>query len=225
MGAKTQRRHIGGDESRDRILVAATEVASQRGYHGTSIAAVSKLSGLPASSIYWHFTNKDDLIAAVIQRSFDTWLNSHMLVNLRRPDANQHDHLITSMRSHASGLVNNPEFLRLGLMLALERDPQEPSARSMFLQVREQAFALLVEAFERTLAEMHAETHTETHVETHTAANTDQARKIATLTMAAADGLFIAHQIDPAGADLEAHFEMLADVIHSLLLNTGTRQR
>ena len=45
-----------------------------RGYSGTSIAAVSKASGLPPSSIYWHFTDKDDLLAAVIERSYGAWV-------------------------------------------------------------------------------------------------------------------------------------------------------
>ena len=40
---------------------------------GTSIALVSAKCGLPASSIYWHFKDKDDLIAAVIERSFAQW--------------------------------------------------------------------------------------------------------------------------------------------------------
>ena len=59
-----------GELSRERILDAATEIAAERGYEGTSIALVSAKCGLPASSIYWHFKDKDDLIAAVIERSF-----------------------------------------------------------------------------------------------------------------------------------------------------------
>jgi AcrR family transcriptional regulator len=41
---------------------------------GTSIAAASAKCGLPAGSIYWHFKDKEDLLAAVIERSFETWL-------------------------------------------------------------------------------------------------------------------------------------------------------
>lgn len=70
----TRKKRANGVESRQRILDAAVEIAGERGYEGTSIAAVSAKCGLPASSIYWHFKDKDDLIAAVIERSFDTWL-------------------------------------------------------------------------------------------------------------------------------------------------------
>src|SRR3954467_12146339 len=71
--AEARRRRANGEASRQRILDAAAEIAGERGYDGTSINLVSERSGLPASSIYWHFTDKDDLIAAVIERSFTRW--------------------------------------------------------------------------------------------------------------------------------------------------------
>src|SRR5215467_14647134 len=69
-----RRRRPDGELSRTRILDAASAIAAERGYEGTSIALVSAACGLPASSIYWHFKDKDDLIAAVIERSFADWL-------------------------------------------------------------------------------------------------------------------------------------------------------
>src|SRR5277367_3441467 len=71
-----RRKRADGELSRERILDAATEIAAERGYEGTSIALVSAKCGLPASSIYWHFKNKDDLIAAVIEHSFADWLKA-----------------------------------------------------------------------------------------------------------------------------------------------------
>ena len=62
-----RRKRADGELSRERILDAATEIAAERGYEGTSIGAVSKKCGLPASSIYWHFKDKDDLIADLEQ--------------------------------------------------------------------------------------------------------------------------------------------------------------
>jgi AcrR family transcriptional regulator len=73
---KPRRRRVNGEVSQQRILDAATEIAAERGYEGTSIGLVSERSGLPASSIYWHFKDKDALIAAVIDHSFETWLST-----------------------------------------------------------------------------------------------------------------------------------------------------
>ncbi|MGW0653880.1 TetR/AcrR family transcriptional regulator, partial [Streptomyces umbrinus] len=49
-----RKKRANGVESRQRILDATVEIAGERGYQGTSIAAVSAKCGLPASSIYWH---------------------------------------------------------------------------------------------------------------------------------------------------------------------------
>ena len=82
--ARPRRKRADGELSRERILDAATEIAAERGYEGTSIGAVSAKCGLPASSIYWHFKDKDDLIAAVIERSFASWLSAWQLPSRRR---------------------------------------------------------------------------------------------------------------------------------------------
>ena len=208
MGAKTDRRHAQGDESRERILDATIEIAALRGYHGTSIALVSKHSGLPASSIYWHFKSKDDLFAAVIERSFDAWLQSTVLPSMQRPEGEAVqgvERLRSNMREQAKALVINPEFLRLGLLLSLEQHPDEPTARSMFLEVRKRSLEVLVGAFGKVL------------VEAEGVRDAGLARRLAMLTMAAADGLFIAHQIDPQSIDLSAEFDLLASMVELLV--------
>src|ERR1700752_3058899 len=131
-----RRKRADGELSRERILAAATEIAAERGYEGTSIALVSAKCGLPASSIYWHFKDKDDLIAAVIERSFAHWLSSWRLPTEGTP----REHLVELALQVAKALLDSPDFLRLGLMLALERRPVEPRARAMFTAVSAQAF-------------------------------------------------------------------------------------
>src|ERR1700761_4095864 len=129
-----RRKRADGELSRERILDAATEIAAERGYEGTSIALVSANCGLPASSIYWHFKDKDDLIAAVIERSFADWLKAWQV-----PDEGPaRDRLVGLAMQIAKALLDSPDFIRLGLMLALERRPVEPRARAMFLQSRAQ---------------------------------------------------------------------------------------
>lgn len=197
--SKTRKRRSNGEESRRRILDAAVEVATERGYEGTSIAQVSKKSGLPASSIYWHFKDKDELIAAVIERSFGTWMAGWQV-----PDGDSARDRITALAMQvAQTLLESPDFLRLGLMLTLERRPVEPSARAMFLQVREHARISLVEA-------------------THELAPSlpDQAVDLlVTYAMAGADGLFIAKEIGGDSIDLLALFELHAHALY------GTAQR
>jgi AcrR family transcriptional regulator len=91
---------------------------------------------LPASSIYWHFKDKDDLIAAVIERSFASWLSAWQVP----AEGDAHDRVVGMAMRIAKALLDSPDFVRLGRMLALERRPVEPRARAMFIQARAQAY-------------------------------------------------------------------------------------
>jgi AcrR family transcriptional regulator len=189
-----RRKRVNGAESRERILEAARQIAGERGYDGTSIALVSERSGLPASSIYWHFEDKDHLIAAVIEKSFNRWLEGMGVRLPAKPGETREARFAAGLRRTAKSLSDAPDFLRLGLMLALERRPEEASARTRFLQVRKLSYERVVASyaafFEGELDEK-------------------DVRALATLAMAAADGLFIAREIDGDARSFAASFELL----------------
>jgi AcrR family transcriptional regulator len=193
-----RRRRVDGEASQARILDAATEIASERGYEGTSIALVSAKCGLPASSIYWHFKDKDDLIAAVIERSFAHWLSAWEMPR----EGGARERLVTVAMQIAKALLDSPDFLRLGLMLALERRPVEPRARAMFLAVRDRAVEVLSPAI-RDLAPGLTDA---------------QVRQLATYAMAGADGLFIAKEVGGDSVDLPALFDMHAAALYDSAL-------
>ncbi|ORB55566.1 TetR/AcrR family transcriptional regulator [Mycobacterium persicum] len=195
---KRRQRRADGEMSRNRILDAANEIAAERGYEGTSIGAVSAKCGLPASSIYWHFKDKDDLIAAVIERSFGNWLKVWQLPG----DLVARDRLLEVAAGTAKAVLNSPDFLRLGLMLALERRPIEPRARAMFIQVRDQAF----DAMSRSLRDL-APSLTD-----------EQVHQLATYGIAGADGLFIAKEIGGDSVDLTAMFEIHGKALYDTAL-------
>jgi AcrR family transcriptional regulator len=192
--APRRRRRVDGEASRTRILDAATEIASERGYEGTSIALVSAKCGLPASSIYWHFKDKDDLIAAVIERSFAHWLSAWQLP----AEGAGRERLAVVAMQIAKALLDSPDFLRLGLMLALERRPVEPRARAMFVAVRDRAFDMLAPAI-RELAPGLTDA---------------QVHQLTTYAIAGADGLFVAREIGGDSIDLPALFEMHAAALY-----------
>ena len=194
----TRRKRADGELSRERILDAATEIAAERGYEGASIALVSAKCGLPASSIYWHFKNKDDLIAAVIERSFGDWLKAWQVPVEGSPQ----DRLVGLAMQIAKALLDSPDFIRLGLMLSLERRPVEPRARAMFLQSRAQTFDQLVETMRGFTPDL-----------------TDaQVRQLVTYAIAGADGLFIAKEIGGDSVDLLALFELHARALYDSAL-------
>uniref|UniRef100_A0AAU1ZW11 TetR/AcrR family transcriptional regulator n=1 Tax=Streptomyces sp. NBC_00093 TaxID=2975649 RepID=A0AAU1ZW11_9ACTN len=202
-GARKKRAN--GVESRQRILDAAVEIAGERGYEGTSIAAVSTKCGLPASSIYWHFKDKDDLIAAVIERSFETWLAA---VELPGEETGTPLQRVTSMAANvAKSLVDAPDFLRLGLMLALERRPTEPRGRTVFLQVRDIAGRKITEVIEILAPDL----------------DEDAVRTLTTYAVAGADGLFIQREVVGDAVDLVAMFELHAQLVYEAAICMAAR--
>lgn len=183
-----RRRRADGEQSRLRIIEAAIEIAGERGYDGTSIAAVSERSGLPPSSIYWHFADKDALVAAVIEHSYGRWLE-HLRTARERVDgrADPLAAAVAASRRIGRALAAAPDFLRLGLMLTLERRPRELAARRLFLDVRRRSLDDAVAHYRRV----------------HGAELTPgDARHLAMVGMALADGLFVAGEVE--GEDLPA---------------------
>lgn len=57
-----------GDESRRRILDAAEELFAERGFERTSFVDIAERSGISRGSIPWHFTDKNGLLNAVVER-------------------------------------------------------------------------------------------------------------------------------------------------------------
>jgi AcrR family transcriptional regulator len=193
-----RRKRADGELSRERILDAAAEIAAERGYEGTSIALVSAKCGLPASSIYWHFKNKDDLIAAVIERSFADWLKAWQVPD----EGSGRDRLVGLAMQIAKALLDSPDFIRLGLMLALERRPVEPRARAMFLQARAQTYDELAKTLRDFMPEL-------TKAQTH---------QLVTYAIAGADGLFIAKELGGDAVDLLELFELHAQALYDTAL-------
>lgn len=152
MPRKSTRRHQQGDESRLRILEATLAIAAERGYDGTSIALVTEATGLPASSIYWHFRNKDELLAETLEFSYRRWRAAAPTWEEALALAGGADEVRERLRQASRVIVDSPEFWRLGLMLGLESRPQEPAARRRYLQVREDTRAAIRAWWEGVLA-------------------------------------------------------------------------
>ncbi|MFD5543205.1 TetR/AcrR family transcriptional regulator [Streptomyces sp. NPDC127079] len=146
------------------MLDATVEIAGERGYEGTSIAAVSAKCGLPGVEAGTPL-ERVTLMAANVARS----------------------------------LVRAPDFLRLGLMLALERRPTEPRGRTVFLQVREIA--------EQRVAEVIATLFQ--------ALPDDDVRTLTTYAVAGADGLFVHREVDGDAVDLVALFALHARLVYA----------
>ena len=127
---------LDGERSRERILQAAERLMAERGYSGTGIAAISRESGLPASSIYWFFRNKQELTLAVIETAAMRWLDAMEQANRDPGGAGFQSFIERALEQSGSRL---PEFARLLVLLSLERGESDPQLVERLRAVRDRA--------------------------------------------------------------------------------------
>jgi AcrR family transcriptional regulator len=59
---------------REQILDAASECFAREGFHGASIARISKMSGISPGHIYHFFDNKEAIVKGIVERMATRWL-------------------------------------------------------------------------------------------------------------------------------------------------------
>lgn len=57
---------MSGEDKRQRLVEAATQVMYQQGAHRTTLADVAQASGVPLGNVYYYFKTKDALVEEVI---------------------------------------------------------------------------------------------------------------------------------------------------------------
>lgn len=198
---KPTRREELGIESRRKIVEAAASLMAERGFAGTSISAVSRHSGLPSGSIYWHFDSKEDLLAAVVEEGAQRWFDA-----LPTPDTlptAPAEAVEALLGAAAESLEEHPEFLRLLLLIALERAEVDETSLTVIRRVR----ALAHERLRHLMVAL---------LEPFGERGGDLAPRFAALALSVADGAFIAHHIDPDETDIRALFDLLRRALTAL---------
>ncbi|HTS52071.1 MAG TPA: TetR/AcrR family transcriptional regulator [Burkholderiales bacterium] len=71
LAPRAQQRETGAS---DRILRAATALFCERGYHGTSVRALTRVLRMEAPSLYYHFPSKQHVLFAILDRTLDDLL-------------------------------------------------------------------------------------------------------------------------------------------------------
>jgi AcrR family transcriptional regulator len=180
-----------GRESRLRILDATLHLASERGYDGTTISLVSERTGLPASSVYWHFENKESLLAAAMEHGI-----SRLPLALPEASREEYGEMARERFARAVEMVTTgPEVWQFGLMLSLERRPKEPAARRTFVDLHRRLTDTLAAWWEAALPEE--------------VADPVLARRLAVFHLACIDGFFVGHSADQ-GWDLDRLGDLVA---------------
>ncbi|MGZ4602061.1 MAG: TetR/AcrR family transcriptional regulator [Kineosporiaceae bacterium] len=204
--ARLTRRQEQGEQSRNEILDAAARLMAAKGFDGASISSISKESGLPASSIYWHFTSKEGVLAAVMERGADRFF-AELDPGAVPPDASPVDHLRAEFGIASAAIRRDPGFLRLFILLLLSGRDDE-TVRRVRRVGRERVHGALRRAFDAEGASV-AEA---------------VADELADVGLAMFDGAFLAVQNDPT-LDYEPLLMTMADALAALGQAGAARHR
>lgn len=86
--------------TRTRILDAAAQVLSRKGYAGTRLTDVATVAGVQAPAIYYYFSSRDDLVAEVMWEGAHR-VRTHVEEELAtRADASPLDRILAAVEAH-----------------------------------------------------------------------------------------------------------------------------
>ncbi len=102
-----------GIDSRERILRAALEAFSEKGFDGATTREIAARAGVPLGLLQYHFGAKPKLWRAAVDRAFAE-LRSGLEAVLADPrPADYRERLRLLIRGHVEFVARNPEFVRL----------------------------------------------------------------------------------------------------------------
>jgi AcrR family transcriptional regulator len=190
-------RHLEGAETREKVLGAAASLLAEQGYAATSISQICREAGVHPASIYWAFGSTEGLFAAVMERAAEAFFEELSVEG--EPD------LLAGMDELGRMFEARPEFLRLLLVLSLERREGDPAILEAARRVRRRALDRIAEALEPRVA-----------LEDRARASAI-CREVARLALMLLDGAFVGRQIEPDSTDLRQVFRTIATGVRATL--------
>jgi AcrR family transcriptional regulator len=102
------------EKAKDRIVEAAFEVFSQKGYHDTTMDDVAEKLGVSKGALYQYFKSKEDLYRAILNSRF------HGLTDLMRSTAPGGGGFVETCQAFFDNLTKDPSDLGLAFEIISE---------------------------------------------------------------------------------------------------------
>jgi AcrR family transcriptional regulator len=208
LDGRTRAARAQGREAREELLTAALEVFARRGFREASVDEIAAEAGYSKGALYWHFSSKEELLAALIGERIDTPMrDSVSLLASAPPDR---DMAVEATREFARQLSEAREAL------LLEREYwslaiRDPELRARYRERQTElrgALAAGMEARARHLG---------------TPDLTMPAEDVARIVMSIIGGLVIDDLIEPGSVRPELLGEALATVYAGLVAREQAR--
>ena len=134
MSAPISKKQVQTEQTRERLLEAATRVFASRGYSEASVKAMAEQAGVSQGSIFWHFGSKEGLVIAVVDRAFEAW-EREVLAPLLRADVPTLG-IRAVIEAHLDFALRDPEIgQRLFLTLATAALAGDTELRAAFTRI------------------------------------------------------------------------------------------
>ncbi|HXJ35395.1 MAG TPA: TetR/AcrR family transcriptional regulator [Candidatus Eisenbacteria bacterium] len=173
------------------ILQATLRLVAARGIHGMSLDLLAEEVGVAKSSILWHFGSKEELLLRVAERVLEEVAHGPAREILALPTLGARED--ATWRFFAETLRERPELRRLVLWLLFECVEERPELRTRLQQL----YRSIRDMFEAGLREI--------------VPDAAQRRRLAIITVATFDGIFLQWLLEPDAIDIEAlHRELRA---------------
>jgi len=188
-----------GVRTEEAILQATMRLLATRGIQGTSLDLVAEEVGVAKSSILWHFGSKEELLLRVAERVYDEVTRGPAQKILARQSFEERAE--ASWRFFSETLRQNPELRRVILYLIFESVEGRPELRARLQQL----YRGIREMYQIGLRDVVGDPR--------------RRERLAVITVAALDGIFLQWLLDPDAIDLPAIHDELRG------LRDGARDR
>ena len=187
MGKRGQ--YAKGQAKRQEILDAALDVFSQNGYDRTSVREIARLVDLSQAGLLHYFSSKEELFTEVLRRRD---ARNEELYDENRGDPVTTDGLVSIVMHNAA----EPGLVRLYVAMSAESTEVESSAREFFVDRYRKLRSDLAQDVKQKQADGELAEDLKPEV-------------LASLMIAAADGLQIQWLLDPDSTNMGGELEQL----------------
>jgi AcrR family transcriptional regulator len=187
--------------SRERILEVAAAQFSHKGYAGAGVDQLAALSGIAKTAIYYHFGNKEGLLAAVLDRAASAWIEG--IRAAAQQAGTPFERLDRTLIGVRTLLDEKPWIMKLLQILALEVADDKPDVRATLQAIIRRARAALVEGIRDALG-----------------ADLPGADVVASVFLALLDGIALGRQIIPEELALD---EIFAEIRRLMVFMIASR--
>ena len=182
-----------GRAKRDEIVDVAVDVFAEVGYDRTSLRDIARRANLSQAGLLHHFKNKEELFLEVLRRR-DVRNEHFYLENGGGPVSLPG--LVEIVRHNAQ----EPGLVRLYVTMSAESTAVDSTARDFF----HDRFAKLLDDVAADIRRRKESGDLPAHIDEHA---------VASLLVAAADGLQLQWLLDPSGFDMGDRLELLVELL------------